>query len=107
MGQHRATRNIVVSNHQGLHARAATLVAELVRRYDAEVRLIKNNERALGTEVLQILSLGVGQGERLTAEATGHDAEEVLDALEKLFAANFCEDAPETTPAEGSQQTTE
>lgn len=92
MAELKVTRTVMVTNHEGLHARAATLVAELVRRYDSQVRLAKDCERVEGTEVLQILSLGVAQGEQLLIEATGHDAEEVLDSLERLFAGNFGED---------------
>lgn len=91
MSEPKATRIVAVSNPQGVHARAATLIAETVRRFDAKVVLVKNNYRVEGTDVLQILSLGSGQGERLTLEATGNDAEQVLDALVALFAENFHE----------------
>jgi len=72
--------------------RAATLVAELVRRFEAKVELTKDCECVEGTEVLQILSLGAAQGEQLVLDATGPDAEEVLDSLVELFASNFAED---------------
>ena len=100
MSELKATRTVVVTNCQGLHARAATLVANLVRGFDAEVKLAKDCEQVDGTEVLQILSLGVAQGEQLSLEATGHDAEHVLDALVELFASNFSEDIEETETTE-------
>jgi phosphotransferase system HPr (HPr) family protein len=96
MSETKAIRTVAVSNPQGVHARAATLIAELVHRYDAKVVLIKQNDRVQGTDVLQILSLGAGQGEQLLLEATGNDAEKVLDALALLFAENFNEDDHDT-----------
>ena len=92
MCQPKTTRTVVVTNAEGLHARAATLVAELARRFEAKVELAKDCERVEGTEVLQILSLGVAQGEQLVLEATGQDAEEAVEALVELFAGNFVED---------------
>lgn len=89
MTEPKAIRTVIVTNCEGLHLRAATSVAELVRRFDSEVKLIKNAERVEATEVLQICSLGAAQGERLCLEATGCDAEEVLDALVQLFTGNF------------------
>jgi phosphotransferase system HPr (HPr) family protein len=96
MSETKATRTVAVTNPQGVHARAATLIAELVHRYDAQVVLIKHNDRVQGTDVLQILSLGAGPGEQLLLEATGNDAERVLEALALLFAENFNEDEHDT-----------
>ena len=91
MSETKATRTVAVSNPEGVHARAATLIAELVRRHDAKVVLIKGNDKVEGTDVLQILSLGTGQGEQLVPEATGNEAEKVLEGLATLFAENFRE----------------
>lgn len=103
MAEPNATRTVIVTNGEGLHARAATLVAELVRRFDSEVKLAKDGERVDGTDVLQILSLGAARGEQLSLEAIGHDAEEVLDALVELFAGNFVEDDEKTEETESQQ----
>ncbi len=91
MSEAKSTRNVAVTNPEGLHLRAATLIAELTRQFDSSVLLIKDHQRVKGTDVLQVVSLVAKQGEELVLEATGQDAEEVLDALEKLFADNFSE----------------
>ncbi|MEE8450770.1 MAG: HPr family phosphocarrier protein [Thermoguttaceae bacterium] len=87
----RATREVAVTNEEGIHARAATLIAELVRRFDSKVEVIKDDERVESTDVLQVLSLGAAHGSKLSLEAVGGDAEEVLDALAKLISDNFSE----------------
>jgi len=92
MSEIKASRSVTVTNCEGLHARAAASVADLVRRFESRVSLVKDCERAEATEVLQLLSLGAAQGEELWLEATGHDAEEVVEALARLFAGNFAEE---------------
>ena len=87
----KATREVAVTNEEGIHARAATLIAELVRRFNSKVEMIKDGERVESTDVLQVLSLGAGPGSKLSLEAFGGDAEEVLDALVKLITDNFSE----------------
>ncbi len=91
MPEIKVTRNIAVTNPEGLHLRAATLIAELARRYDSSVLLIKDHQRVKGTDVLQVISLVAKQGDQLVLEATGHDAEEALDALTRLFSDNLGE----------------
>jgi phosphocarrier protein len=86
------TRTVLVANAAGLHARAAAMIATLLRRFKARVTLAKGNNVVEGTEVLQILSLGAAAGESLTVEATGEEARQALDALEALFRDKFGEE---------------
>ena len=99
----KATRTIDVTNPAGIHARAATLIAELIRRFDSRVLMIKESERVDGTDVLQILSLGTSRGEQVSFEAVGCDAEDVLNALVELFADNFGENGENTEDTEDPQ----
>lgn len=75
--------------------RAAMEVAKLLNQFDSQVTLAKKDHRVDGRDVLQILSLAAVQDEELTAEASGNQAEEALDALEELFESNFAEKTDE------------
>ncbi|MFZ5830667.1 MAG: HPr family phosphocarrier protein [Planctomycetota bacterium] len=86
MSESVSTRNVKVANRQGIHARAATLIAHTVRRFDAKVIIVKDRERVEGTNVLHMLSLGAECGAELQLEATGRQAQEALDALADLIA---------------------
>jgi phosphotransferase system HPr (HPr) family protein len=88
-----ATRNVVVRNQQGLHIRAATTIAKTVRQFESKVELVRNQQRVEGTDVWQILALGVDPGTQLVLEATGPDAHEALAALVRLFSENFGEES--------------
>ena len=96
MSQARATRTVVVTNEEGIHVRAADLIAKLVRRFDSKVFLMKDRRRVEGTDVLQILSLVTLPGERVVLEAAGQDAQQAVDALAQLFADNFHKDNVKT-----------
>jgi len=84
-----ATRRVMVSRPAGLHARPCVAIASTVRRFQSKVRISCGAQEADAGDVLQLLSLGAGQGSELVLTAMGADAEEVLDALVALFANDF------------------
>ena len=96
MSESRATRTVVVTDPAGVHARTAVVIAETVRRGKSEVALVKDRQSASGTEVLQILTLVLHEGQQVTLEAVGPDAEAVLSALEPLFAGQFGDEVQES-----------
>jgi phosphocarrier protein HPr len=100
MDEPKATRTVLVANRAGLHARAALLIVQLVRQFQQQhqtkVELIGDRQRVDAGEMLQVLTLGAAQGEQLVIEATGEGGEEIVEALERLFADKFGEDRPET-----------
>jgi phosphotransferase system HPr (HPr) family protein len=95
MSESRVTRTVVVTDPAGVHARTAVAIADAVRRGKSQVSLIKEQTRVTGTDVLQIMTLVAEQGDTVTLEAVGPDAEDVLGALEPLFAGRFGDEAQE------------
>lgn len=89
MSETKATRTVVVTDPSGVHARTAVAIAETVRRGKSQVTLIKDRRPVAGTDVLQIMTMVADQGETVTLEAIGPDADAVLSALEPLFAGRF------------------
>lgn len=89
------SRTVLVANPEGLHARAALLVRELAQRFQAKVEISKGPLRVDATDVLQMLSLCAEQGEQLVLEASGEQADAVLDELVQLFARQFETDDPQ------------
>ena len=84
-----ATRRLVVSRPAGLHARPCLAIATTVQQSQSTVELRTGEQRANAGSVLELMSLGAGEGTQVLFVAKGPDAEQVLDALEKLFASNF------------------
>jgi phosphocarrier protein HPr len=91
MSQAKATRTVTVANPDGLHIRAASLIAKLTGQVPAKVQLIKGSQRVDATNVLQIISLCALKGDQLLLEATGCDADAALEALVELFENGFDE----------------
>ena len=89
MSETKVTRIVVVTDPSGVHARTAVAIAETVRRGKSQVTLIKDRRPVAGTDVLQIMTMVADQGETVTLEAIGPDAEAVLDTLEPLFAGQY------------------
>jgi len=86
-----ALREIIVVNPQGFHARPAHLFMKLAGEFQAEVRIRKGNHAINGKSILDLLTLGAGNGTKLTLEAIGNDAQAAVDALAQLVESGFGE----------------
>jgi phosphocarrier protein HPr len=87
-----ATRTVVVGNREGLHLRAAMIIAQTAKPFESTVELVKADRRAKAKDIFEVLGLGAEQGTELVLEANGPDAEPALEALVRLFSENFGED---------------
>jgi phosphotransferase system HPr (HPr) family protein len=92
MSEQRLSRRVILTNPQGLHARPADMFAKLSNQFESKIHLVNNDTRVDGKSILEILTLAAMAGTELSIEATGHDAQEALDALVKLIEKNFAED---------------
>ena len=92
-----ATRSVTLVNPQGFHARPAHLFVKLAASFPCQIEILKGNEVINGKSILDLLTLGAGNGTTLTLRATGADAQAAVEALAKLVEGGF----GEMTPAEG------
>ena len=91
MSESMLSRTVTIQNEQGLHARPADLFVRTAMQFDAKVEVVKGSLRVDGKSILDVLTLGATQNTELTLEATGSDAEAVLDALAELVESKFIE----------------
>ena len=85
-------RDFTIVNKKGLHARATAKFVQCVERHEAEVRVTRCGETVGGASIMGILTLGAGIGSTITVAASGPQAREALDALERLVASRFGEE---------------
>jgi phosphocarrier protein len=85
-------RVIHIRNEKGLHARASAKFVQTVEKFDADVRVSRAGETVGGTSIMGLMSLAAARGTDITVEATGPQAEAVMDAIETLLASRFGED---------------
>jgi phosphotransferase system HPr (HPr) family protein len=97
VGVQTLTREVVVANSQGLHARPADMLAREARRWQSRIELVADTQRVDGKSILEVLTLAAEAGTRLVVEATGPDAREALEAIGVLFERKFNEHGTEQT----------
>ena len=93
--------SFVIKNVAGLHARPASLFVQTVAQYAVTVEVTAHGRSANASSIIDVLSLGVRQGDTLVLRVRGTDAQKALDALRILIEDNF----HEALPAEASAPT--
>ncbi|MEM7623303.1 MAG: HPr family phosphocarrier protein [Planctomycetota bacterium] len=87
-----ATARVVISNQLGLHARPATLFADVAAQFAADVRVTRGTESVDGKSIMHLMMLAATKGTELLVEATGADADACVNALRDLINRGFDED---------------
>lgn len=90
-----ASKDIIVSNSMGLHARPAMEFVDLANRFASDIRVSKGGDEPVeadGKSVMQMIILEAAKGTALTIQATGDDAEEAVTKLAELFENKFGEE---------------
>ena len=85
-------RVLDIVNEKGLHARASAKFVQLVEKYDATVKVSRNDDTAGGDSIMGLMMLAAGIGTSITVSATGPEAKQVVDALDALVSGKFGED---------------
>lgn len=81
----RIERIVKVHNKQGLHARPAALFVQIANKYDATVKVIKDEEVVNGKSIMGILMLAAEKDSEIKIVAEGADAELAVNELEALL----------------------
>jgi phosphocarrier protein HPr len=80
-----------IKNRLGLHARAASLLVQTAKRFDANVTVSKDGHSVNGRSIMGIMMLAAEQGSSIHVTTSGPQAGEVLDAIRELVEARFNE----------------
>ncbi|MCB5202155.1 HPr family phosphocarrier protein [Neorhizobium sp. T786] len=87
------SRELLIINKRGLHARASAKFVQTVGQYQAEVTVTKDGTSVGGMSIMGLMMLAASTGCSVEVTACGPQATEALDALEHLVANKFGEDA--------------
>jgi phosphocarrier protein len=91
----KASRDIVVSNKLGLHARPAMQFVDVANGFSSDIKVTKFGEEpgeADGKSVMQMIILAATEGTKMRVDADGEDAEAAVNALAELFESKFGEE---------------
>ena len=88
------SRNVLVQNRTGLHARPATEFISLANEYQSKItiRLASEEDAVNAKSIMLLLSIGIGQGDEIVITANGEDETAAVDALVALVESKFGEE---------------
>jgi phosphocarrier protein HPr len=86
------SKELVIINKRGLHARASAKFVQTVERFTAEVWVTRGGETVGGTSIMGLMMLSAGPGTTITVSAIGPDAEAVVAAITALVESRFNEE---------------
>jgi phosphocarrier protein len=84
-------RNVVVKNKLGLHARPAAEIVKIAGKFKSQITILRDDMEVNGKSIMGVMMLTAEKGTTLTVRAEGDDADQALDAIEKLVDGKFGE----------------
>jgi phosphocarrier protein HPr len=90
----RTSKNVMIVNDRGLHARASAKFVTFVSRLptDLLVEVEKDGQSVTGSSIMGLMMLGAAKGSEITIHVTGNDSERALEKLVGLVTDGFGED---------------
>lgn len=85
------SRDIIISNTSGLHARPATFFIQKANSYKSTIMIEKEDRKVNAKSLLGVLSLGIAQGMTITLIAEGPDENAAIAGLIELVDSGFSE----------------
>jgi phosphocarrier protein HPr len=86
------SKELLIVNKRGLHARASAKFVQTVERFTAEVWVTRGAETVGGTSIMGLMMLSAGPGTTITVSAIGPDADAVVKAITELVESKFNEE---------------
>jgi phosphocarrier protein HPr len=86
------SREMLITNQRGLHARASAKFVKCAESFDANVTVSKDGQTVPGTSIMGLMMLAASIGTSIVVDASGPQADAAMTALEDLVTRKFDED---------------
>ena len=86
------SRELLIINKRGLHARASAKFVQMVEKFSAEVWVTRGSETVGGTSIMGLMMLSAATGTTILVSAIGPEAQAAVDAIAALVADKFNEE---------------
>ena len=86
------SRELLIINKRGLHARASAKFVQMVERFTSEVWVTRGSETVGGRSIMGLMMLAAGPGTTIKVSAIGPDAEAAIKAITDLVESKFNEE---------------
>lgn len=85
------TKEIVVKNSSGIHARPAAQFVQAAGRFKSQITVSKDGRSGNAKSLLALLSMGINKGSSIAITAEGEDEAAAVKTLVELVEAGFGE----------------
>ncbi len=85
------SRDVIVINELGLHARSSARIAEIARKANYNVWIIKDKKKVDASSIIDILTLECAKGSKITLKIDDQSDIDVLNDTVKQFETGFGE----------------
>ena len=85
------TKEVVINNQGGLHARPATFFIQKANEFKSSIWVEKEERRVNAKSLLGVLSLGIVKGTTINIIADGADEDAAIATLAELIDSDFNE----------------
>ena len=84
-------RTMKIVNKLGIHARAAAKLVALASRFQSRIRICRDSREADAKSIMRVMMLAASKGASIEVVAQGDDADEAVEAIERLVSGRFHE----------------
>lgn len=77
------SKKFTVTDDMGLHARPASLIADISLKYDCSIDIEYRSKICSAKSILNVLALAIPKGENFTIVCNGNDEENAISDLEQ------------------------
>ncbi len=85
------TKELMILNKLGLHARAAAKVVSIANEFESTIIITKDGKNADARSIMKLLMLSASQGSRISVEVSGADQKDAMKSIVELFNNKFDE----------------
>jgi phosphocarrier protein len=72
----------------GLHARPASITVSTASKYTSNITIMSNGKKGNLKSIMNVMALGIKQGDEIVIEANGSDAKDALKDIQETMKKN-------------------
>ncbi len=85
------SRDFLISNKLGLHARPSAQLTQVAGKFDAEIHIARNGRRVNAKSIMGVMMLAAGPGTTVTVDAEGPEEVQAIAEIGALIESRFGE----------------
>ena len=79
---------VKIKDPVGLHARPASIVVKAASDFQSDIKIVSGGKTGNLKSIMNVMALGIKQGEEITVQATGEDEEKAIKTIQEEMKKN-------------------